>query len=358
MRSRYLFSLAALVTFIGDGISSVNVRADYILNGGEAIGTYRIRDDGTLVGYYSPPEDVASEVETYGEDFAVTPDFQTVYQFTNTLGVSGLIFAYDTNSREYLPGGLLHVGCCDFSNKDQLIINASISLIRSNDPYGAGDLFSISENFGYPQFPEEAIPKIQRFDRETDQWVESILPPTSQHIYDFAFGPDNRLYMAAEDGIFVYEESSITHRFDLLSSAPLLDDVTGTITFGPDGRLYVRNAESGNVDRYTLDGMFVDNFILAAAIPENTIGLWPPYPPRGSVQFGVDGNLHLLVTQSLGQAIGKYDGENGELISLIHFGNDESGLSAIGRVTYLPIPEPASLLLIMTAAILFGFRLR
>jgi hypothetical protein len=83
-------------------------RADYILNGAE-FATYRIRDDGTPAGGYVPPPGPRSMVETFGEDYAVTPDFKTVYQFTNSLGHSDLIFAYDVASGAYLPDKLCTV---------------------------------------------------------------------------------------------------------------------------------------------------------------------------------------------------------------------------------------------------------
>src|SRR5207253_1653939 len=134
-----------------------------------------------------------------------------------------------------------------------------------------GDLFVISENVCIG-----CLPNIQRYNRVMDKYVETIHPPTTQHLYDFAFGPDNRLYMAANQGIFVYQEAPAG--FQLLSSAPLLGSVTGNITFGPDGRLYVRNVANGNVERYTPLGSFVDTLIPAAAMPGS-----------GSIQFGADG---------------------------------------------------------------------
>jgi hypothetical protein len=337
--------LIAVSICLSLGAATAIVRADYVLNSG--LETYRIRDNGTLVGYYTPPP--AEVEETTGEDYAVTPDLQTLYQFTNALGFSNLIFGFDVLSRQYQPDKNLHSGGCCFPDvSGDAIINPRMSLIRANDPLGAGDLFTISALFGYPF---DATPQIKRYDRETDAYVESIDPPTPQRVYDFAFGPDNRLYMAAEDGIFVYEESA--GGFGLLSPAPLINDVTGTIAFGPDGRLYVRNVGSGDVDRYTTAGEHVDTFIPAAEIPE--LGGSPVgdffVPARGSIQFGVDGNLHLL----LDVGVGKFSGSTGDLLATALL--DPFVVGAYGRVTYLPVPEPASLLLILPAFVCLSGRI-
>src|SRR5262245_21521842 len=104
--ARSFFRLALVLV-----ISTVSAlaAADYIVNGGESIGTSRIPDNGIGGKSYFPPPG-APDVETYGEDFAVTPNLQTVYQFTNSLGSSLEIYAYDLASHAYLPDKLLTSG--------------------------------------------------------------------------------------------------------------------------------------------------------------------------------------------------------------------------------------------------------
>jgi hypothetical protein len=146
---------------------------------------------------------------------------------------------------------------------DNFIINARMSMIRPTDPLGRGDLFTIS---GSAEFaPPGVTPQIKHFNRATDTFVESINPPTAQGIHDFAFGPDNRLYMAAQNGLFVYQESS--SGFSLVSPTPLIGSLTARFTFGPDGLLYLLNPNTDSVERYTTAGAFVDTFIGSAAIP-------------------------------------------------------------------------------------------
>jgi hypothetical protein len=338
-------------------VSRAPVQADYVL--GEYTSTYRIRDDGTLVGTYIPPADAvdAAIVETIGEDYAVSPDFKTLYQFTNALGYSDVAFAFDVSSRQYLADMTLQSPpyCCA-SLFPGSIVNARMPLIRAHDPFDAGDLFVISFNLGYP---DDETPKIQRYNRVTDSYVETIDPPTPQMMYDFAFGPDDRLYIAAEEGIFVYEESAVG--FDLVSSTPLIGSVTGTITFGPDGQLYVRDVVSGNIDRYTDEGVFADTFIPATSLPEHGGAIDYHLPGRGSIQFGADGNLHLLSKHGgdpgpgpFRYIVGKYDGANGNLLAEIELTDSSTFLLASGRVTYLPIPEPAGLSLAIFAAMCLG----
>lgn len=331
----YLRSLTAAVCVLAVGFSGGVVQADYLLSGGEGSGTFRIRDNGDLVGYYYPsPEDQGLE-ESFGEDYAATPDLQTVYQFTNSLGFSRTVFAYDVLSREYQPAKNLHTFGFPPPNED-FILNARSALIRPSDPLGTGDLFVISGWFFAPL--PEIHPQIKRFDRETDSYVESIDSPTSGGILDFTFGPDNRLYMAAEEGVFIYEESATG--FNLVSATPLIGSLTGAIAFGPDGNLYVRRIDTGNVERYTSAGVFVDIFIPAASIPGSSTVNYYGFPL--SIQFGVDGNMHVLANSTL---IGKYAGATGSLLSLTDFHDNPSFSFALGRVTYLPVPEPSSILL-------------
>lgn len=325
--TQYLRVVQAATCLVAVCFGSRSVQADYVVSGGDR--TFRVRDNGEIVGFYHPaPEDV---LETYGEDYAVTPDLQTVYQFSNALGYSATIYAFDTLSREYQPDENLHSGFPPVS--ENFIQNAKQGLIRSVDPLGAGDLFVLSGWLG-----GGFNPQIKRYDRETDSYVESIESPTADGILDFTFGPDNRLYMAADEGIFIYQESATG--FDLVSPTPLIGSLTGAIAFGPDGNLYLRRIDTGNVERYTSAGAFVDTFIPAASIPGLSTVDYHGFPM--SIQFGVDGNMHLLASDTL---IGKYSGANGSLLSLTDFGGNSSYSFAWGRVTYLPVPEPSSLLL-------------
>lgn len=320
------FFRAALV---GIAISVLRVAAaNYIVNTG--FGPEQVRDDGTHVAYYNPPPDVYAMVEARGTDVAVTPDLQTVYEFTNSRGSSLKIFAYDQVGLSYLPDKSLHSGLYQPGlGIDDFILNARMSMVRPVDPSGKGDLYSIS---GSLQFQPGITPQIKRYNRATDSYVETIDPPNPQPIYDFGFGPDHRLYMAARDGIFVYEE--LATGFHLVSPTPLLGSLTGKLTFGPDGRMYLVNAAAGAIQRYTTDGSFVDNFSsLSIAGPDSLT----------SLQFGVDGNLHVLVHN---RRIDRFNGMTGTLLgSTISLGTPDYFFNAIGRITYLPIPEPDSLLL-------------
>ena len=244
--SRPSIVLATCAACLALASITASAQADYILNGGEFEGTFRIHDNGEEFREYFPPASARNLVETYGEDYAVTPDLSTLYQFTNSLGSSFYDFVYDVNSYSYLPNKLLRTGY-DFNSS---IYNASMALIRPSDPTGKGDLFVISGDAG---FPAGVLPEIKRFNRTINNalanYIESIDPPTAQHIIDFGFGPDNRLYMAAQNGIYVYQESAAG--FNLVSPTPLLGSLTGNLTFGPDGNLYLRDSVSGNVNRYS-----------------------------------------------------------------------------------------------------------
>src|SRR5256885_3030074 len=86
------------------------VRADYIFGQGADLGIERITDSGALVRYYSPPPKSQYAYESSSQDYAVTPDFQIVYDFTNSLGYSNYIFANDVQTGQLLPNKYLHSG--------------------------------------------------------------------------------------------------------------------------------------------------------------------------------------------------------------------------------------------------------
>jgi len=325
--------------FVVSLLFSADSRADYIIDGGFT-GTNRVRDDGTVVGQYFPPPAARALVETADGGHVVTPDLSTVYQFTNSLGHSTHIFAYDVASRVYQPDKLLHSGFHFPGGDENFIIHPYMSLIRTNDPLGKGDLFTISGNTGFL----DSKPQIKRYNRGTDSYVETIDPPTDQSILDFGFGPDNRLYMAGQNGIFVYTESATG--FDLVSPTPLLGTLTGKLTFGADGRLYLLNSANGNVERYTVGGAFVDTFVPAVGGYIN-----------GSIQFGVDGNLHVLTSPI---QIRRFAGATGSPLGTTTFEEVSPSFQygASGRIFYLSIPEPNSLLLAVVGAALVLLRRR
>jgi hypothetical protein len=82
--------------------------------------------------------------------------------------------------------------------------------------------------------------------------------------------------MAAEQGIFVYQESATG--FDLVSPTPLTGSLTGKLTVGPDGHIYLINSAAGAIQRYSTDGSFIDSFIVS------TMGL-KPSPSGESFRF-------------------------------------------------------------------------
>jgi hypothetical protein len=190
--------------------------------------------------------------------------------------------------------------------------------------------------------------QVKRYNLETRTFVEAINPPSEQVIYDLAVGPDQRLYFSGEKGIYAYAEDAVTG-FDLSDAIlalppqaaeavvpPLISGVQGNIAFGPDGKLYVRNFVSGDVDRYDpTTGAFLNTFISDASIVGDL----------STIQFGVDGNLHAFRHASgMDGHIAKFNGMTGALISetVITFGRH-----ARGRITFLPVPEPSSVLLVM-----------
>lgn len=120
---------------------------------------------------------------------------------------------------------------------------------------------------------------------------------------ELAFGPDGFLYSAASsnsDAIGRYDVSnggiSSVGNFVAPGSGP-------SLAFGPDHNLYVANAISGEVLRYSGDtGEFVDVFAISAG------------NGASSLTFGPDDNLYVL--DDAHGAVERYDGATGAFVDL------------------------------------------
>lgn len=269
-------------------LSVIMAHADFIISADTHSGgrPRRIARDGSLRVTYDQGDFLA---ESFGSTHAVAPDLSTVYFSTNTLGYSFDIPAFDSDSGDWLPDATLHSGFIYAANPDDYIIQARQALIRGVDPLGAGDFFVISRS-GASAFSSPDLSEIKRYNRTTDSYVETISPPTPQLIYDFAFGPDNRLYMAGANGVYPFADR-LRFPSDSKFSAvnpfqPAITNATGSIAFGPDGLLYLRNIDTGNIDRYTLAGAPLGTFIPASAIIDRAISYPAIQVGRGSIQFG------------------------------------------------------------------------
>jgi hypothetical protein len=300
----------------------------------------RIHDDGTPtnIDYASSiPTSVKMNIETYGEATAVTSDLKKVYQFVNTLGYSNYIIASDANTGQYLPNDTIALGNQFPSNAPQIINQARQPLVAGNN-----ELFVLSQI--PPQQAAQNSWQIKHFDLTTKNFIESIDPPTPQKIDDVAFrgfgaplGFGDQLYFSTPSGIYVETRSNLSGTFGSLSSfiPPLVAGVDGNIAIGPDNRLYVRNFANGDVQRYSLTGQFIDTFISHTSFPD-----------LGTIQFGVDGNLHVyqgVIGGSLNVTshILKFSPLSGSLLA-----STPNTRIYPGRVTFVPVPEPTTAVLL------------
>jgi hypothetical protein len=286
---------------------------------------YRITDTGTVVptNYAGTiPQTIKDQTETYFAALTLTPNLQKVYSFTNTLGFANYVLAWDTAtnafrlSDTFSPGG---VG-------DNYVNNAGAPIILGNEVFVTS---FIGMNFSGNR-------QVKRYDLTTHALLQTIDPLTPQSLNDIALNASGSLlYVAGTSGIYLYDRISGVYQSTVKSL--LLPGVTGNIAVGPDNRLYVRSFATGDVLRYSLSGSFEDTFL-----SHND------YPNLGTIQFGVDGNLHAFQTAGGGNLIRKFNPSTGALLS-----STPAGFMANGRITYLPVPEPAciSLFAIFAAAI-------
>lgn len=109
-----------------------------------------------------------------------------------------------------------------------------------------------------------------------------------------------------------------------------------SLSFGPDGKLYVLdNTSTPVVRRYDASGNFDTNVITFSGI--GTLGLFVP----SQIEFGPDGKLYIS-----GQSLEVGDGE---VLRFLTDGTSEgafiTGLQNPNYMVFTPVPEPASLIL-------------
>ena len=337
-------ALAAAFVFIGVQCSFADyIGTSYGIGGKPGTGgPTRIRDNGTVVStnYTSTvPLSIQNALETYDAGVALTPDLAKLYTLVNTLGFSNYVIAADTSTGQFRAADT-------FALSQQFPPlsgdNNYIGVSGIVQPLIAGDeLFTLSRANFPGGGPENW--QIKRFDLATHALLEVINPPTTQHLQDIAVDPlTSRLYASGTAGIYSFNRTfSFTPPSSfgfVYGTTPqlLIPGVSGNLAIGP-GLLYVKNSANGDIQRYTTSGAFIDTFISHNA-----------YPNLGTIQFGVDGNLHVYQGGSgfpPASNILKFSGINGNLLS-----STPNSYLTNQRITFVPVPEPASWLVLVIGA--------
>jgi centrosomal CEP192-like protein/ASPM-SPD-2-Hydin domain-containing protein len=161
-----------------------------------------------------------------------------------------------------------------------------------------------------------AARSVKRYNGITGAYIDDFVPAGSEACYAIAFGPDGNLYVASRP--FTGDTPSGVKRYNGSTGAFIdqfvqpgsggLDYPQGFV-FGPDGNLYVADngfydgtSDTGNaaIRRYDgKTGAFIDNFV---PLGQNS-------GDPGSLTFGPDGNLY--VDFFYGGNIQRYNGTTG-----------------------------------------------
>jgi streptogramin lyase len=156
------------------------------------------------------------------------------------------------------------------------------------------------------------------------------------------FGPDGNLYVSNFSGHEVLRFDGTTGMFiDVFAEVSIVgsDGDVGQVAFGPDGGLYVGLLTGDDILRS--DGGMGN--LLAPFIPELDTH---PDGPLGFV-FGPDGTLYVPSGNS--DQVLRYDGTTGAFLDVFASGG---GLDGPANVVF--VPEPGQLLLAATGALVLG----
>ena len=161
--------------------------------------------------------------------------------------------------------------------------------------------------------------------------------------WGLTFGSDGDLYVvsAGTASVLRYDGSTGAFIDTFVSGGSGGLTAAQSLTFGPDGNLYVTDSIiSGRVMRYDgTTGAFIDTFVAGGSG-----GLRRP----DGLTFGPDGGLY--VSSSDTSNVLRYNGATGAYLDVFASGG---GLFGPSGLTFTPIPEPSTLMVL----VLIGLRL-
>ena len=168
----------------------------------------------------------------------------------------------------------------------------------------------------------QASDSVVRYDGFTGDFIDVFVPAGTGGMsvpHSVTFGPDGNIYVTNRN-------VSSVQRFDSATGAFIDDFVPAgsgglgdphSLVFGPDGNLYVNSRGTNNVLRYDgTTGAFIGDFV--------TTGSGGLDGPHG-LAFGPDGNLYVSSTRN--DSVIRYDGTTGAFIAVLDSAGD-GGLDA------------------------------
>jgi hypothetical protein len=324
-----------------------------------------VHNDGSIA--LTPTGGPNGAHETY-DSFILSADAQRIFAFANDLG------SITTESWSAVSGAYLGPVGPQYPNPisgqpqpwPNFQPNYAIGEVhtRSTFPAFGGDLLYVGPaRFENGTFTSNK-PVINVVNTSSHQFVEQIVPPASAtQIYDFtmgpgSLGPKSHVYLNTNGGVFVFNETPVVDtnpfhpdydHFDLVSTTPLPIPMSPLASFDinpVDGYLYVLDGTgaASSIKRYnTSTGALIDTFL---TFEQYNFG----GKAGRNLKFGPDGGLYF----STQRYISRFD-------VATRLRTNDFNLSStfdFDNFYILPVPEPASAVLLVIAGLFLQHRWR
>ena len=315
---------------------------DVLLWEGNTWKAHRFTDAGDLRQSYDPGSIPIEDFIGYAVDSAS----EYVYAHSFSIGF-GEVWPMSADTGDLagffeVHGNFVQTGGVDLPR----IVQPRTYRFHVNSMTGGEEVFVSAYTGGHDLGGGTGAARIERFSAIDGSLIQSIfLPNPNSLVSDIAFGADDRMFAATDDGViaFTKQAGGMAGLYGSPGSPGTLlvpGNIYGTIAIGADGAILYRSSLSGtNINRFDpTTGALLGELIGPADLAGDLL-----------VAFEVDSNGALFLVHGRGDPsfrtyfLSKFNSVTGDLISTVTLDKVHSpGNFLAGELYILPVPEPAT----------------